>query len=234
MGRAILRKKVQYKASTDKPATPLAPRDSNIPPARRDSAVESPNSSKKRSIEQVDLTNENNDNPKPAKQKKSTTTSSTKGGKKNEKKNDFDVSGIHLDGEDDDSCPIFDTCQDIRNKINAELRKGTTKAELVRQISAQFNTREKITASQLQRFMDNKGPLGGAESGAFYGGYVFFEKLRLKQGKPESKKRLEVKQAHPNGMPRKDSANTFVTLPAGEKAYIDNLGRMSTSDHGRI
>ncbi|KAF4554042.1 Hypothetical protein D9617_5g069180 [Elsinoe fawcettii] len=207
---------------------PLTPRDKNVQAARRDSLLGSPATGKKRSIDQVDLTKDNDSSPKPTKQQKKTAARDTKkSDKKDGKKKDYDVSDIHLDGEETDSCKIYDTCQDIRNKINAELRKGTAKAEIARHVSAQFSTPKKVSGSQLQSFLDKKGPLGGAESGAFYGGFVFFEKLRLKQGKEESKKRFQVREAHPGGVPQKDSNKTFVTCVAGTRPYIDNLGRFS-------
>lgn len=44
-----------------------------------------------------------------------------------------DVDDVHLPGEENDQVPIFDTCDEVRRKINAHLRSdGTTKAQLVR------------------------------------------------------------------------------------------------------
>ncbi|PNS13861.1 hypothetical protein CAC42_1352 [Sphaceloma murrayae] len=197
----------------------LTPREPNAQPARRDSVQASPEQGKKRSHDEANVTSDAENGPKPSKQKKSST-------KKDDKKKDYDVSDMHLDGGDKGELPIFDTCQDIRTKINAELRKSTTKAELARLIAAQLPD-GRLTASQLQRFLDKKGPLGGAESNAYYGGYVFFEKLRRKQGKAESKKRLQVKEAHPQGMGRKDSSNIHVFCAKGQRPYLDSLGRFS-------
>ncbi|TKX27546.1 hypothetical protein C1H76_0384 [Elsinoe australis] len=217
----MYRKQVSYQSAKD-PA-PLAPRDPNVTPARRDSTQESPNKGKKRSHEEVDPPSEEVTSPKSAKQKKTT----DKSDKSNDKKTDYDVSGIRLDGEEDNICPIFDTCQDIRKKINAEIRRDTTKAELARIFGAQFNPLHKISGSQLQRFLDKKGPFGGAESGVYYGAYVFFEKLRMKQGKPESKRRLQVKEANPNGMERTDASRKYVTCIQGERPYFDSVGRLT-------
>lgn len=79
---------------------------------------------------------------------------------------------------------IYDTCDDVRRKINARLR------ELSRIASSDAeNPDRKISGTQLSTFMNKKGPMSGAESGAYYVAYVFFEKLRTLQKKPMSRKR---------------------------------------------
>lgn len=48
-----------------------------------------------------------------------------------------DISAIHLDGEEDDRVPIFDSCDEVRRKINAHLKKpGVTQAQFCRDILA--------------------------------------------------------------------------------------------------
>lgn len=48
-----------------------------------------------------------------------------------------DISAIHLDGEEDDRVPIFDSCNEVRRKINAHLKKpGVTQAQFCRDILA--------------------------------------------------------------------------------------------------
>lgn len=42
--------------------------------------------------------------------------------------------------------------------------------------------------------MNQRGPGAGGHSGIFYAAYVFFEKVRLRDGKPKSKRREEMEQ----------------------------------------
>lgn len=50
-----------------------------------------------------------------------------------------DISAIHLDGEEDDRVPIFDSCDEVRRKINAHLKKpGVTQAQFCRDIWARM------------------------------------------------------------------------------------------------
>jgi hypothetical protein len=59
-----------------------------------------------------------------------------------------------------------------------------------------------IRANQLSALCGKKGPDSGATSCVYYGGYVFFEKLRIKEGKPKSKHRqdMEAIYGHKGGM----------------------------------
>lgn len=125
---------------------------------------------------------------------------------KKDRKKDFDVSQIHLEGEDTDSVPIYVTCDDIRRQISAHLRRdGVTKASFCRDMFAQLHADTKgsgLTASQLDRYRGNHGSNGGASSKVFYAAYVFFEKRRLAEGKPKSKKREEMEGIWPKGFDR--------------------------------
>jgi len=61
---------------------------------------------------------------------KKSRTDSTKGSKakktKTEDKEKYDVSDIHLEGEESRCVPVFDACADLRRKISAHERKGVT------------------------------------------------------------------------------------------------------------
>lgn len=116
--------------------------------------------------------------------------------KKAEESKKLDVSTIHLEGEASESVPIYDTCDDVRRKIAAFLREpDVTQAAFLREVAKTFPEPKTIRSKQLKDFQAKKGPLEGSMSLVFYASYVFFEKLRLKQGKPESKKRLEMEDA---------------------------------------
>lgn len=101
-------------------------------------------------------------------------------------------------GEETDSVPVYDTCDDIRRQITAYLKKpGITQAQFGRDLLKQFHTDRApkgISGSQMQAFRGKKGPDAGNTSSVFYGAYVFFEKMRIKQNKPKSEKRKEMEE----------------------------------------
>ncbi|KAK0748335.1 hypothetical protein B0T21DRAFT_278363 [Apiosordaria backusii] len=110
-----------------------------------------------------------------------------------------DISSITLPGEETDSVPVFDSCDEIRRKINLHLKKdGVTQAQFCRDVYAQLKGPSKpgkcFQSVQLQRFRGMKGSNHGAKSALYYGAYVFFEKIRIKEGKPKTKHRLEMEQ----------------------------------------
>ncbi|KAL9082725.1 MAG: hypothetical protein Q9159_006223 [Coniocarpon cinnabarinum] len=121
---------------------------------------------------------------------------------KNQDKGD-DISDVHLDDEDEDKVPIFDTCTDVRRKISAHLRKeGVTTAGFCRDLSAQYHTDRSsgtIRASTLQTFRGKSKPMEGNTSPVYYAAYVFFEKLRIKEGKAKGKHRVEMEKRWPQG-----------------------------------
>lgn len=105
----------------------------------------------------------------------------------------------HDKGEETDSVQVYDTCDEIRKKISAYLRKpNTTAAQFCRDLLAQYHTDEKkpsrIQSTQLTKFRGYKGADTGNTSCVFYAAYVFFEKVRLAEGKPKSKHRLEMEE----------------------------------------
>lgn len=112
--------------------------------------------------------------------------------------------------------PVYDTCDDIRRQITAYLKKpGVTQAQFGRDLLAQFHTDKGpkgISASQMQSFRGKKGPDAGNTSSVFYSAYVFFEKMRIKQGKPKSQKRKEMEEVWgPNGFDT-ENANKGLVL----------------------
>ncbi|KAI1370390.1 hypothetical protein F4677DRAFT_438590 [Hypoxylon crocopeplum] len=113
--------------------------------------------------------------------------------RKSEKKAVLDVGDVKLDGEDPEEVPVYDTCDEIRKKIRSFLRKpDVSQSAFCRAISESFPEERKIQTRQLNGFLDKKGPMSGNTSSAFYGAYVFFEKLRVKEGKPKSQIKREI------------------------------------------
>ncbi|KAH8660272.1 hypothetical protein BX600DRAFT_55647 [Xylariales sp. PMI_506] len=144
--------------------------------------------------------------------------------------NALDVSGITLDGEEDSEVPVYDTCDDVRKKLRALLRKdGVTQAALLREISKSFSGgQKKIQSKQLTDFLGKKGATSGNKSGAFYGSYVLLEKLRIKNKQPKSSKREDMEDIHgPRGFDTKTvmSNCSFVTSSAAKYIYEDEYGR---------
>ena len=57
----------------------------------------------------------------------------------------------------------------------------------LKKLGEMFPERTRILSKQLQDFQSKSGPLAGNTSRVYYAAYVFFEKLRLEQGKKKSK-----------------------------------------------
>jgi hypothetical protein len=141
-----------------------------------------------------------------------------------------EMSYITLPGEDDDSVPIYDTCDDIRRKITAHLSKpGVTAAQFCRDISAMFRLEpsKKIHSKVLSDFRNKKGAQAGNTSSIFYGAYVYFEKKRIMEGKPKSKKRekMEVEYTAEGGMDTKRRHDRY-WAPRGASVTEDQIGRV--------
>ncbi|KAK7542078.1 uncharacterized protein J3D65DRAFT_612546 [Phyllosticta citribraziliensis] len=110
-----------------------------------------------------------------------------------------DLADITLPKEDTDDVEVYDSCDEIRKKINAHLREpGVTQAQFCRDLAAMCHTPKKpksIQSRQLTAFRDKKGADAGNTSVVYYAAYVFFEKLRLRDGKPKSNHRKGMEEA---------------------------------------
>ncbi|OAK99529.1 hypothetical protein IQ06DRAFT_317593 [Phaeosphaeriaceae sp. SRC1lsM3a] len=137
---------------------------------------------------------------------------------------------VDLPGESDDSVEVYDTCDEIRRKINAHLKKpGVTQAQFLRDIAASYKRApRKIQSSQLSAFRSKKGAYEGNTSAVYYGAYVFFEKMRIAEKKPKSKKRLDMEEIHGmhGGMDTERRRDRF-WVAAGEAPHVDKYGRVS-------
>ena len=125
----------------------------------------------------------------------------------------------------EDSFP--DTCDEIRRKINAHLKKpGVTQAQFLRHIATSYKRApRKIQSAQLSAFRSKKGAYSGNTSAVYYGAYVFFEKMRIAEKTPKSKKRLEMEEIHGmhHGRNTKRRQDHFYVL-AGKAPCIDGYG----------
>ena len=141
------------------------------------------------------------------------------------------LAAIHLDGEETDSVQVYDSCDEIRRKLGAHMRKpGVIQAKLLKDLAAQFHAQGqpvKLQAKQLTDFRAKRGAIAGNTSRVYYAAYVFFEKLRLKEGKPKSKHRLEMERlwAAEGGVDTKRAAhNQRYLCSADSVVYTDEYG----------
>ena len=148
-------------------------------------------------------------NPNSKKQKTSdsgTSTTASGSNKEAPAKGRTDMSTIELPCQWDDDVPVYDTCAEVRKKISTHLQKqGVTKAQFCRDLYAQLHSSDapaKIQPGQLDTFRNKKGPNAGNTSSVYYAAYVYFEKMRLAEGKPKSKHRLEMENVWPQGTDR--------------------------------
>ena len=138
-----------------------------------------------------------------------------------------DVSDITLAGEENDDVTVYDSCDEIRRKINAHLKlPGVTQASFLRLLAAQYHTRDiKIQGKQLSDFRGKKGATSGNTSAVYRAAYTYFEKLRLKAKRPKSKHRLEVEATRPGGFDTEKIAR-WVSCSADEYIVEDHRWRV--------
>lgn len=108
-----------------------------------------------------------------------------------------DIRTIHLPGEEMGEVPVYDTCDEIRNKITNHLQTtGDTKEKFCCDISVRWLGRpfKPFPLNQLNEFRRKYGANAGCTSKIFYAAYVFFEKKRLAEGKPKSERRLNMER----------------------------------------
>lgn len=144
----------------------------------------------------------------------------------------IDLSHIHLPGEETDSVEVFDSCDEIRLKINAHLQTpGLTLAQFCRDLHAQLNHRKLsgIQSKQLNDFRGKKGARAGCTSTVFYTAYVYFEKLRLAQGKPKSNHRVAMEKiwGDRGGFDLRNDGSRGFFMSANTVPVMDQYGRVS-------
>ncbi|KAK7464496.1 hypothetical protein VKT23_006665 [Stygiomarasmius scandens] len=144
-----------------------------------------------------------------------------------------DLFSISLDGDDDGTVEIYDNCDQVRRKINQHLTKsGVKKAQFMRDIARaaypSTNPTPSIQSKQLSDFLTKRGPTAGSTSRVFYAAYVYFEKMRLSEGKPKSAHRLEMEKQWDGkgGLPRERERGYFV--PQGYEVVQDKTGAVRT------
>ncbi|KAK5055996.1 hypothetical protein LTR84_012547 [Exophiala bonariae] len=171
---------------------------------------------------------------KKAKTSDGATTKKVSAAEKDKTDDKYDVSGITLDHEDKLPVPIYDTCDDLRTKINQYMQgnANSTNAGFVRIINAAAfpvnATKPTIaTPAQMSTFLKGSGPVKGAGSPVFYVAYVFSRNCASANGKPKTKKREELEKVGKNsGMDREDFTNRPIFARADEVPYINSYGQL--------
>ncbi|KAK3990369.1 hypothetical protein QBC44DRAFT_358522 [Cladorrhinum sp. PSN332] len=98
------------------------------------------------------------------------------------------LADVVLEGEETDAVPIFDSCDEVRKRIDAQFCR-----DVYAQLKGLSKPGKCFRGVQPSRLRGMKGPYNGAKSPFYYGAYVLFEKkeFRIKEGKPKSKHRLD-------------------------------------------
>ncbi|OCH96525.1 hypothetical protein OBBRIDRAFT_787082 [Obba rivulosa] len=113
---------------------------------------------------------------------------------------------VPLEAEEDE-VPVYDDCNEIRRKIRLlQKTPGWKVTQWLKDIG-------NVNNNSYQRFMKASGPTGGATNGTYYCAYVYFEKVRIMEGKKKTAKRIRNEQEWPNGMPLEDRRNVWVFMP---------------------
>ncbi|KAL9131128.1 MAG: hypothetical protein Q9175_006850 [Cornicularia normoerica] len=86
--------------------------------------------------------------------------------KTDEESRKLDVSGVELEGEDDESVPVYDTCDEIHREIAPYLREPhVMQACFLRELAKTLSDPSaKLQSEQLEDFQTKKGPLEGQTS----------------------------------------------------------------------
>ena len=147
--------------------------------------------------------------------------------KTDQQADELDVSGQTLLGEGNITVPVYDSCDEIRRKINSYLlRQDVTQAAFLREIAKTYPDGRKIQSKVLKDFLNKRGATAGNTSATYYASYVFFEKRRLREGEPKSYHRLQMETSHPGGV---DTARRRdrVWAMEGERPVENEYGNVS-------
>jgi hypothetical protein len=129
------------------------------------------------------------------------------------------------------SVPVFDDCRTLRRKINAYLTTGVKKTHFLKWIGGS-------SAVSLKNFLSKTGIMEGSNMDIYYQlylsgrergtncRYVFFEKMRVFEGKAKTELRLKQEQAFRRGRDLQSLKRTSLWLMAGEYTEHDELGRL--------
>ncbi|PRP73138.1 hypothetical protein PROFUN_03452 [Planoprotostelium fungivorum] len=122
--------------------------------------------------------------------------------------------------EEDGELHIYDDCNEIRRKIKAMLAKGQKITPWLREIGG-------VNSNSYQQFMKAKGPTGGCQNRTYRAAYEYFERQRIAEGKPKSKKRLDAEAALGSSEGFSTVAVRGMWCGPGNVPVVDEYGRVS-------
>ncbi|KAL1707122.1 hypothetical protein EV121DRAFT_288908 [Schizophyllum commune] len=102
---------------------------------------------------------------------------------------------VKLEGEEEDMVPVYDDCAEVRRKIRLlEKTPGFVRAQWLREIG-------NVNSNSFGRFMASKERDAGGGNSTYPKAYIYFEKMRILEGKKKTAGRLRNEETHPNGFP---------------------------------
>lgn len=97
------------------------------------------------------------------------------------------------------------------------------------------NSEASLTHSRY-RFMEASGPQAAGHNITFYAAWVYFEKLRIKEGKEKTEKRQKMEKIWgKKGFRRMNGNNMALTLQQGKNWTMNDYGQVEIlSENGRV
>lgn len=104
----------------------------------------------------------------------------------------------------DEPVYVFDDCDEVRKKIHELIEsKAVTQSALLKELD--------VNSNSMRRFLTTKGKREGCSNGVYAAAYVFFERLRIAEGKPKTGKRVKMESEKPTGFSlQRDPTHTLV------------------------
>ncbi|KAK2037914.1 hypothetical protein LZ31DRAFT_560028 [Colletotrichum somersetense] len=120
------------------------------------------------------------------------------------------------------SVAVYGTCDTVRSKIRRALRRpGVTKAA-----SYPAGSTHKIAPNLLDNFLAKKGLVAGNTSSVFYAAYVYFEKLRVRDGRPKTERREEMEFEWHGGFENREQLDRrSYIVAAGSEVAMNSFGK---------
>ncbi|CAJ2509648.1 Uu.00g146740.m01.CDS01 [Anthostomella pinea] len=143
----------------------------------------------------------------------------------------LDVSGVEIAKGFRRKIEVYDTCDDVRSKLISYLTKPHVSREgLIQSLNEHgcLPGKERVTLETFIRFLCKHGPTEGNRSAVFYAGYVFFEKMRIRDGKEKSRFRLKMEEAWPRGV------DLNMKGFRNERHYDHDLPEIGQDEFGRV
>ncbi|KAK2055042.1 hypothetical protein LY76DRAFT_203222 [Colletotrichum caudatum] len=137
------------------------------------------------------------------------------------------------------SVPVYDTCDTVRFKIRRALRRpGVTKAAFLRALvraAYPAGSTHKIASNLLDNFLAKKGPVAGNTSSVFYAAYVYFEKLRVRDRRPETELRDAMELEWPGGFETREQLDRRSYICAADtELAMNRFGKPVVLRRGRF